>query len=307
MVEFCATSVGHLKDAPLFERGWGGDTSNALVAVARLGKKAGYITRVGDDEFGECFLEMWQREGIDTSNVIVEKGGFTGIYFITLINGGEHEFTYYRENSAASHLSPSDVDPNYIRRSKIFHSSGISQAISESCREAVFKAAEIAKKAKVLFSYDPNVRLKLWPINTARAVINYTLDLADVVMPSLEDAKLITGFNSPEKAAEAVLKRGPSIVAIKLGAQGCFVATEREKIFTPSFQMDKVVDTTGAGDTFTGAFLVALLEGWDPAKAARFANATAALKTLGRGAVTPLPTWKEVEEFLSSVGGLRQP
>ena len=273
--------------------------------MARLGKTAGYITRVGDDEFGRCFLEMWEREGIDTSHVIVEKGGFTGIYFITLINGGKHEFTYYRENSAASHLSPSDVDPNYIKQSKIFHSSGISQAISESCREAVFRAAEIAKKAKVLFSYDPNVRLKLWPINTARAVINYTLDLADVVMPSLEDAKLITGFDSPEKAAEAILKRGPSIVAIKLGAQGCFVATERKKIFTPSFRIDKVVDTTGAGDAFTGAFLVALLEGWDPTKAARFANATAALKTLGRGAVTPLPTREEVEEFLSSMGGLR--
>ncbi len=307
MVEFCATNVGHLKDVLLFERGWGGDTSNALVAVARLGKTAGYITRIGDDEFGKCFLEMWQREGIDTSHVIVEKGGFTGIYFITLINGGKHEFTYYRENSAASHFSPSDIDPNYIKQSKIFHSSGISQAISESCREAVFKAAETARKANVRFSYDPNVRLKLWAINTARAVINYTLELADIVLPSLEDAKFITGFTSPDKAAKAILKRGPSMVAIKLGAQGCFVATEEEKMFVPSFQVDKIVDTTGAGDAFSGAFLVALLEGWDLMKAAKFANAAAALKTLGRGAVTPLPTRKEVEKFLSSVGGLRRP
>jgi len=300
MVEFCATTVGYLKDVPLFERGWGGDTSNALVAVARLGKRAGYITRVGDDEFGKCFLEMWQREGIDTSQVIVEEGGFTAVYFITLVDGGKHEFTYYRGNSAASHLSPNDVNPEYIEQTKIFHSSGISQAISQSCREAVFKAAETAKKSNILFSYDPNVRLKLWPVSTARSVINYTLELADVVMPSLEDAKFITGFDLPDKAAEAILKRGPKIVVIKLGAQGCFVATEEEKIFAQAFRMDNIVDTTGAGDAFTGAFLVGLLEGWDLAKVARFANAAAALKTLGRGAVAPIPTRKRVDEYLSS-------
>jgi len=299
LVEFCATRVGRLKDVFLFKRGWGGDTSNVLVTAARLGRTTGYITRVGDDEFGKCFLEMWRREGVDISHVVIEKNGFTGVYFILLTEEGKHEFIYYRKNSAASHLSPSDIDPNYIKQSKIFHSSGISQAISKSCREAVFKAAEIAKKAGVLFSYDPNVRLKLWPINVARNIINYTLELADIVIPSLEDAKLFTGLSSPSEIADIILKSGPSIVVIKLGSQGCLVATKREKTLVPSFPVDKVVDTTGAGDAFTGAFLAALLEGQNPKEAARFANAVAALKTLGRGAVASLPTRKRVEKFLS--------
>lgn len=299
MVEFCATQSASLKDASLFERGWGGDTSNMLVSAARLGKKTGYITRLGDDEFGKCFLEMWHKEGVDTSNVVVEKGAFTGIYFIALLAGGKHEFTYYRRNSAASDLSPDDVRQSYVERAKVFHFSGISQAISESCREAAFKGAQIARKAKRLVSYDPNIRLKLWPISTARSVVNYTLGIVDICLPSLEDAKIMTGRASPDEAAEAILKRGPEVVALKLGSKGCLVRSRNEKFKVPGFEVD-VVDTTGAGDAFDGAFLAGLVEGRELKEASRFANAAAALKTLGRGAVTPLPSRRQVDEFLAT-------
>jgi len=299
MLEFCASSVGKLKDVTTFERGWGGDTSNMIVAVARLGKKAGYITRVGDDEFGECFLDMWRKDGIDISQVIVEKGSFTGIYFIALSEAGEHEFTYYRKGSAATHLSPGDIEEAYIKNTRIFHSSGISQAISESSREAVFKAIEAVKKADGAVSYDPNIRLKLWSIHTAKPIVTYTLQFVDIITPSLEDAKLITGLNSYEEIAETLMKMGPRIVALKMGSQGCFVANQRHRQFVKAYEVKNVVDTTGAGDVFTGAFLVGLLEGWDIVKAAKFANAAAALKTLGRGAVAPIPIRKKVEEFLS--------
>jgi len=299
MVEFCATSTGSLKDIDFFERGWGGDTSNMIVAAARLNKTCGYVCRIGDDEFGRSFLEMWRREKVDTSHVIVEKGSFTGVYFISIVDGGEHDFTYYRKDSAASHLSPEDINPEYIKQTKVFHSSGISQAISTSCREAVFKAAEIAKNANAMFSYDPNIRLKLWSLNTARAIVSYTIEIADIVMPSMEDAKLITNQPSCEDAAKEILKMGPKIVAIKLGAEGCLVMTEDETIKVPGFSVP-VVDTTGAGDAFDGAFLTGILEGFSLEKAAEFANATAALKTRGRGAVAPLPKRKEVEEFLRS-------
>jgi len=301
MVEFCATSAGSLKEISLFERGWGGDTSNMTVSAARLNKSCGYICRLGDDEFGKSFLEMWRRENVDASRVIVEEGSFTGVYFVSLVNGGKHDFTYYRKDSAASHLSPEDLDPDYIKQSKIFHSSGISQAISESCKEAVFKAAEIAKGAGKMFSFDPNIRLKLWPINTARSVISYTLEMTDIAMPSTEDAKIITGYSSPEEAAKCILKKGPRIVAIKLGAEGCLVMTEDEKFKVPGFDV-RVVDTTGAGDAFDAAFLTAILEGLSMEKAAEFANAVAALKSRGRGAVIPLPTRREVEEFFNSSG-----
>ena len=116
-MEFYATQPGRLKDTTLFERGWGGDTLNLACTVSRLGKKAGYITRIGDDEFGKKFLDLWRREKIDTSNVLISKGAFTGIYFIAYLKG--HEFTYYRKNSAASQLAFKDVNKDYIERSKI--------------------------------------------------------------------------------------------------------------------------------------------------------------------------------------------
>jgi len=297
MVEFCASSKGLLKDVKLFERGWGGDTSNVVVAAARLGRRCGYICRIGSDEFGKSFLKMWKREKIDTSHVVVEEGSFTAVYFISIVDSGKHDFTYYREGSAASHLTPGDVDPDYVRRAKVFHSSGISQAISATCREAVFKASEIAKRFGVLFSYDPNIRLKLWPLDVAREVVSYTLEIADIALPSIEDAEIITGRSSPEEAAQIILEKGPRIVALKLGAEGCLVKTEEETVKVPGFKVN-VVDTTGAGDAFDGAFLTAIIEGLDIEKAAEFANATAALKTLGKGAVTPLPTREKVTEFL---------
>jgi len=237
-----------------------GDTPNFAVAIARLGEVAGYICRVGDDEFGKCFLDMWRREGVDTSHVIVEEGGFTGVYFTSVKDGGEHDFTYYRRGSAASHLSPADLDLGYIKMAKVFHSSGISQAISRSSREAVFRAMEAAKEAGVLVSYDPNIRLKLWPLNVARPVVMRTIRLADVVMPSMEDLKTLLGSTSPEEALRLILKRGPKTVAIKLGAGGCIVASDGKTVRAPGVKV-KLVDTTGAGDAFDGALIVGLLQG----------------------------------------------
>jgi len=299
MVEFYSSDGVSLGRAKNFEKSVGGDTVNLLYAASRFGKKCGYITRVGSDEFGKYLIDAWKREGIDVSNVVVEDGGFTGIYFISLLERGERDFTYYRRDSAASHLSPGDVNPEYLSRCRVFHSSGISQAISASCREAVFKAAEAAKKSGAMFSYDPNVRLKLWSVETAREVIDYTLEMADIVVPSFEDMKLITGLSSPDDVAKAILKKGAKVVALKLGSEGSLVVTEKERIKTPGFKVD-AVDTTGAGDVFNGVFLVGFLEDWGLEKTAKFSNAAAALKTLGRGAVSLVPAREEVSQFLKN-------
>ena len=297
MVEFSAASLGHLKDVTLFHRGWGGDTSNMAVAATRLGRRVGYVTKIGDDAFGQCFLELWNREGVDTSNVIVEKGGFTGIYFIAYANG--HEFTYFRKGSSASHISADEVDHEYIKNSRIFHSSGISQAISDSSREAVFHGMEIARKNKVLVSYDPNVRLKLWPLETARDTIIRAIGLADIVFPSMEDASILFSSGSAKDAARRFFELGPSTVVLKLGASGCMVATKEEVFETPGFEVN-VVDATGAGDAFDAAFLCGILEGWDLRRCAKFANAVGALTTTGKGAVNPIPRRSVVDDFLRS-------
>ncbi|MCX8171347.1 MAG: sugar kinase [Candidatus Bathyarchaeota archaeon] len=300
MVEFCATEVGKLRDVRLFKRGWGGDTSNFIIAVARLGGKAGYICRIGEDEFGESFLNLWRSEGVDTSQVIVEKGGFTAIYFISLLPGGGHDFTYFRKGSAASHYSPSDLNPEYLSKLKVFHSSGISMAISESCRETVLKAADLIKEHGGLFSFDVNFRPKLWSSQYARPFIEGALRKADIVFASREDIDLLYGEDVDKFAKRIYGFARPIFIVIKMGGEGCIIFDGEKRISIPGFKVN-VVDTTGAGDAFDGAFIVGLLEGKPLEDIGIFANAVGALTTTGLGAVEPIPKRSRVEDFLGEV------
>jgi len=296
MLEFNTTEPGSLREVRKYEVGWGGDTSNFVVAVSRLGRSGGYICRLGDDDFGKIFLDLWNHEGIDTSHVILDKHAPTGIYFISR-RGETHSFTYYRSGSAASRLSADDIPEEYLAQAKVFHTSGISQAISDSACDAVFYAIEVAREAGALISYDPNVRLKLWDRERARSTILETIRMADLVFPSLEDARIITEMNDAEQIAGELQRLGPKVVALKLGEEGALLATEDGLRRIEPYRVE-VKDTTGAGDTFDGAFIVAYLDGLDPNECGRFANAAAALTCTDLGAVKPIPTRDQVEDLL---------
>jgi 2-dehydro-3-deoxygluconokinase len=287
MLEFNAEEEGALSQAGRFTVGWGGDTSNFSVAASRAGGKVGYLTRLGDDEFGESFLELWRREGIDTRHVRKDPEAFTAAYFISR-KGKQHYFTYFRRGSAASRMTPADLPEDYIAGARLLHVSGISQAISPSACDTVFAAMAIAKAAGRLVSYDPNFRPKLWPLDRARAIIHQTCRQSDLIFPSLDDARQLTGLDAPEKIAGFYLGLGPQVVVIKLGADGALLATAEGLRTFPPYRVDSV-DMSGAGDTFDGAFVVAFLAVRPVEECMRFANAAAALTTTGLGCVTPVP------------------
>lgn len=298
MVEFAATERGRLGDVTVFHRGFGGDTSNFIVAAARLGASTGYITRVGGDEFGRSFLDMWRREGVDASRVVVEQEGYTAVYFISLKEAGGHDFTYYRAGSAASRLCPEDVGSAYIAGVRLFHTSGISQAISASSRAAVDAAIDSARAGGTLVSYDANIRPKLWPLPVARAAVDSVVPRADVVFISTEDAGHLYGDEPLEDVARRMAASGPRLVIVKMGAGGCMVVSaDGAAVTVPAFKVN-VLDATGAGDAFAAAFLVEWLRGATPDRAALFANAVGALTATGLGAVAPIPTRPLVEAFL---------
>ncbi len=306
MLEFNATEEGALSEVKHFSVGWGGDTSNFAIAASRLGGNVGYLTRLGDDEFGDNFIKLWQKEGIDTSRVMRDAEAPTGIYFISR-KGQMHYFTYYRKNSAASRMTPEFIPDDYIRKAKLLHVSGISQGISTSACDAVFAAITAAKDAGVLVSYDPNLRSKLWPLDRARAVIHQTVSLADIFLPSLEDATALTGMQDIEQIARFYLSLGPKVLVLKLGADGALLAFKEEleglsQIQTQKFSPYKVksIDMTGAGDTFAGAFVVGYLSAWPLQRCMQFANAAAALSTTGLGAVTPIPGPKAVAALIDA-------
>ncbi|MCD2184648.1 sugar kinase [Rhizobium sp. GN54] len=280
-----------------YKLGHGGDTSNAVIAAARQGARTGYVTALGADAFGDAFIDLWKTEGVDTSAIIRDRDAHTGVYFVSHGPGG-HVFSYLRAGSAAGRLGPEKLPKSYIASAKFLHLSGISQAISAAACDAAFAAIDVAREAGTKVSFDTNLRLKLWPLARARAVIHATIPLCDLILPSLEDATALTGLERPDAIADFYLGLGVPLVVLKMGADGVLLATGdgRSRIVGRTVA---TVDATGAGDTFDGAFLSGLARGAAPLEAAHYANAAAALSTCGYGAVAPIPTRAEVLQYLA--------
>lgn len=281
----------------LYLPGFGGDTANVAVAAARQGARVGYFGALGADDFGRDFLALWDREGIDRSRVILREGCRTGLYFIGYGPDG-HGFTYHRHDSAASRMTPAEMPLDLVAGASLLHVSGISQAISLSAADAVFAALAAARAAGTLVSYDTNLRPALWPLDRARAVIHAAIAGADIARPGLDDARLLTGLTSPDAVADFYLGLGCGIVALTLGRDGVLIATRDRRGRVPAREV-AAVDASGAGDTFGGAFLAEWLAHRDPFRAADYANAAAALKTLGHGAIAPIPRRPAVEAFMA--------
>lgn len=280
-------------EAGAFLFGHGGDTSNCAVAAARQGLSVGYLGALGDDSAGHSLRALWGREGIDASHVATHPTAPTGLYFVEHGPAG-HVFSYLRAGSAASLYGPRDLSADAIRSARIVQASGISQAISASACDAVFAAFETARQAGVLTAYDTNLRLKLWPLTRARAIIHAACALSDIVLPGLDDAAQLTGLSDPDRIADFYLCLGAKVVALTMGSEGSLVATpQRRERFRPI--RVEAIDATGAGDCYDGAFLAEYLRTDDAFAAGAYANVAAALSTQGYGAVAPLPRRAEVE------------
>lgn len=276
-----------------FQFGHGGDTSNCAVAAARQGLKVAYAGALGDDMAGRSIRELWAREGVDDAHVSTHQSAATGLYFVDHGESG-HVFSYLRAGSAASLYGPRDLPREAIASARIVQASGISQAISASACDAVFDAFALAREAGVITAYDTNLRLKLWPLTRARAIIHAACGMADIVLPGLDDAAQLTGLSDPDAIADVYLTLGAKVVALTLGAEGSLVATpERRERLVPI--RVKAIDATGAGDCYDGAFLAEYLRTGDAFAAGAYANVAAALSTEGYSAVAPLPYRADVE------------
>ena len=292
MVEFNQTHPGK----PQFLQGFGGDTSNAVIAAARAGVKTAYLTRLGQDTFGNALMDLWQQEGVDTSGVERDATAPTGIYFVSHGREG-HEFSYLRSGSAASRMTPQWLPRALIADSRILHVSGVSLAISATARETVFEAMAQARDAGTLVSLDSNLRLKLWSLEDARAGITRAIGLCDLFLPSVDDVNVLSGREDPDGIVDWSHSLGAKKVVLKLGADGALVSdgSRRERLAGHRVQM---ADATGAGDCFCGNLLARMALGDPVFDAARYANAAAAIAVQGFGAVAPLPWPKQVKALL---------
>jgi 2-dehydro-3-deoxygluconokinase len=294
MVEFNQRREG---GGRLFLQGFGGDTSNFVIAAARQGAKTGYLSAVGDDAHGRQLRELWGREGVDHEGVRSDACAFTAIYFVTHDADGHH-FEFVRTGSAASRMTPAGLTQSGIESARVLHLSGISLGLSATARDTCHAAIALARGAGVRISFDTNLRLKLWPLERARAAISEAMATCDICLPSLDDMTALTGLTNADAIVDHCLRLGAGIVALKLGAAGALVADARRR-FRVAPQPCKAIDATGAGDTFGGAFVARLLAGDDIDAAGRYAGVAAALSTEGYGAVEPIPTAARVRAALA--------
>jgi 2-dehydro-3-deoxygluconokinase len=284
MVEFNCTGAG---DGRLYLQGFGGDTSNFAIAAARQGADVGCLGALGDDANGRMLRALWDAEGVDHRDVRSDPAAYTAIYFVTHGAAG-HEFSFFRQGSAASRVRPADLPRQRIEAAQVLHLSGITLAISDSSCDTAHAAIEIARGAGAAVSFDTNLRRKLWPLARARALIDDLIGRSDICLPSLDDLEVLTGLSDPDAITDHCLRLGARTVALKLGAAGALVADagQRHRIAPHPC---RCVDATGAGDTFGGAFVARRVEGDGLREAGEYAAVAAALSTEGWGAVAPIP------------------
>ena len=284
-------------DGRWFLQGFGGDTSNLAVAAARQGARVACLGALGDDAPGAMLRALWDAEGIDHQAVHADPDAFTAIYLVTHDAAGHH-FHFVRRGSAASRVGPARVAPSVIADARVLHLSGISLALSDSARDAAWRAIEHARAAGTQVSFDTNLRLRLWPLAAAQAEIDRALRACDIALPGSDDMAALIGTADGDAIADHCLARGARVVAVKLGAAGALLATRSERVRIEAFPCEPV-DATGAGDTFGGAFVTRLLGGDTLADAGRYAACAAALSTEGYGAVAPIPSAQAVRAALA--------
>ncbi len=271
-------------------------------AVARLGVACGFIGVVGNDPFGKCVLRRLKGDGVDVKHIRVVPHRTTGIAFVSYRSDGSRQFLFHLPQSAAALLSPEDVREDYLHDVRALHITGSALSISESAREACYRAVRLCKQRGAVVSFDPNIRPELLGVDTVRTLCEPVLQSCDILLPSGQEATMLTGDTDEETACYNLVARGIPIVVLKRGAQGCIVFTDQHRTQIPAYPVEEV-DPTGAGDAFAGGFVVAMLRGMSVTEAARFASVIGALAVTRQGPMEGLPTLAQVEAFLSSMEG----
>ena len=279
----------------LYERNPGGAPANVAVAAARLGLSAAFIGKVGADLHGRFLKSVLEKEGVDCRGLILDPESPTTLAFVELLPGGERDFAFHRKGCGDTRLRPDELPWELIRGAKVLHIGTLSLT-DEPVGAATFHALALAREGGTTVSCDVNYRAPLWEAEGEfRAACALLLPKVDWLKVSEEEAALLTGETDPAAAAAALRKRySLQHLAVTLGEKGAIL----DGTFLPAFPA-KAVDSTGAGDSFWGAYLYALLRGLpDPG---RFACAAAACCVEKRGAIPAMPDRAAVEARLSAL------
>ncbi|UJL45570.1 sugar kinase [Virgibacillus sp. NKC19-16] len=301
MIAFNPGSTGPMKFVNAFEKKIGGAELNLAIGCARLGLKAGYISRLGNDEFGKYIKNFARGEGIDVSKVEFVDGYPTSLNFKEIMEDGNVRTFYYRDKSPTLTLTPESLDEEYFQQAKILHITGIYPAI-DSANIAVFdRAIELAKKYGLKISFDPNIRLRMWSKEKAREVLSRILPHVDILLAGDEEMDIIIGEKDPKTIIEKAKELGISFVAVKQGDKGSVGYQNDEIIESPPIKASKVVDTVGAGDGFNAGIIYGILHDWPLERTLHFANTIGSMVVGVVGDNEGLPYYEDVQGKIGEI------
>ncbi|TMM37354.1 MAG: sugar kinase [Actinobacteria bacterium] len=264
MALVAAPEIGLLRHATSLRLSCGGAESNVAVGVARLGHRVAWIGRVGADEFGVMVRRMLAAEGVE-ARVRVDPDAPTGLMVKYRRTGTVTQVLYYRKGSAGSRLDRSDIDADLIRSARVLHLTGITPALSQTARDAVGYAVEVAAEAGVTVCLDLNYRSKLWSPEQAGPVLAGLVARADILFATEPEARLVVDGTGPAELGRALAALGPGQVVIKRGALGAVAVVDGEALEVLPYPVTEV-DPVGAGDAFAAGYLSTLLDGGGPVK-----------------------------------------
>jgi 2-dehydro-3-deoxygluconokinase len=298
MVLFSSEHILPLEYVHQYNKQIGGAESNVAIGLIRQGHKAGWFSKLGEDAFGRFVQNSIRGEGVDTTRCLFTDVAPTGIFFKERKTEDQVNVYYYRNGSAASHLTPQDLDEEYISQAKILHISGITPALSETAYGAVMKAIEIAKRHDMKISFDPNIRMKLMEASKLREILLKITKEVDYILTGLDEGEFLTGGKIPETVTEILMRQGAGTVIVKLGKKGAYYQTKTDSGYVAGFPVEKVVDPIGAGDGFTSGFLSGILLNESIADSVRRGNAVGSRVIQVNGDIEGLPTRDEVNSII---------
>lgn len=300
LIDFTAGQIDSPENVNVFYKNAGGAPANVAVCVAKLGGSSAVITKLGDDTFGKFLKYTLDNEGVDTNYVYFTDEANTALAFVSLDKSGERSFSFYRKPSADMLLSKNDVKNITFDKSDVLHFGSV-DLIDAPVKKAHDALIGKARKNGAIVSFDPNLRYSLWKDKQALLdTVKEYIPLADIIKVSDEELLDITGIKIEKEAVKTLFCANVKLVIVTKGSLGATAYTQNAEVFVPSVKVEKVVDTTGAGDSFMGATLYQLIKnGFDFSadalkKVLTYSNKTAGYVVGGQGAIQSMPTGAQV-------------
>ena len=282
---------GKLVLADQMELHTGGCATNTGVALAKIGIDTGLVGKVGEDGFGDFVISTVQGHGIDSRGIARDPRNNTSGTMVMIHSDGERSFIHYLGANAT--LVESDVDFEFVEGAKILHVAGTFLMPSfdgQPTAKVLKKAQQMGITTSLDTAWDSRGR---W-----MELLAPCLPYMDYAVPSIEEARMVTGRHEPADVAKALMDRGVKVVGLKMGEDGCYIRSADAEIRIPKYDVD-AVDACGAGDAFAAGFLTGVAKGWDLEKTGRFANAVGALCVTAIGATTGIRSLEDTLAFMA--------